>query len=226
MARIEIHNWKVVGDNDQVFEFVPPEYHTLYWEIPKWWWQGERAVYTSCARVDYLKEYEIYIDGTKPSMNIIIYADGNNIYFDKAVAVDRVLICRDVLPVNRRETDEYIDIDFTLPRDGYIVRWDGLDPLKVIDWGEITVENYFNCREIHKLPTLDSNESLAPKSTKILGVCTNIPLLPTLDEGLYSFINQLPTIDNEHPIESQLTTLFGKSVDIDSLPVLSNAYSA
>lgn len=225
MSAITVQNWKVVEDNSPYFQFVLPEYHVTYWEIPKWWWQGELTVYTSCARVDYFKEYEIYIDGTTPNMHIIIYADGNNIYFDEVVDVDRVLICRDVLPVNRRETDEYIDIDFT-PRDGYIVRWDGLDPINVIDWGEISVEDYFDCRPINKLPTLDSDEPLAPKSTQIFGVCTNIPLLPVLDEGLYSFINQLPTIDNEHSIESQLTTLFGKFVDIDSLPVLSNAYSA
>jgi len=224
MARITIHNWKEV-ETEGGFEYIEPEYGPFYWEVPKWWYRGNRTVYTSCTRVDYLNEYQIYIDGTTPNMHIDIYGDGQKLYFDHFVDVDRVLICRDLLPVNRRETTEYIDVDFS-PRDGYIVRWDGLDPLEVIDWGEISVEDYFLCRKIDKLPLLGSNEPLAPRSTNMFGVCVNIPQLPILDAGLYSFISQLPTIGNESTIESRLTTLFGKSVDIDSLPLLNDVYSA
>ena len=216
---------RVAADDDLIF--VPPIYSPVYWEIPRWWKIrkiDEPYKYESCARVDY-GIYQIYVDGTAPNMYIDIYVDGKFVYFNQWRSIRRALICKDLEAVNQRSTTEYIDIDFS-PRDGYIVRYDGLAGLDVINWGEIDLETYFDCKPIHKLPTLDSDEPLAPKSTRLFDVCVDINALPELDGLIFNSIFYLPTIDTETLVEQRLTALFRNSVDINSLPVLSDAYSA
>jgi hypothetical protein len=158
-------------------------------------------------------------------MYIDIYVDGKFVYFNKWRSIRRVLICKDLEAVNQRSTTEYIDVDFS-PRDGYIVRYDGLEGLDVINWGEIDLESYFDCKPIQKLPTLDSDEPLAAKSTRLFDVCVDINALPELDGLIFNSMFYLPTIDTETLVEQRLTALFRNSVDINSLPVLSDAYSA
>jgi len=217
---------RVTAGDDLIY--VPPTYSPVYWEIPRWWKIreiDEPYKYESCSRVDY-GIYQIYVDGTAPNMYIDIYVDGKDIYFNKWRSIRRVLICKDLEAVNQRSTTEYIDIDFS-PRDGYIVRYDGLEGIDVIDWGEIDdLEGYFDCKPIQKLPTLDSDQLLASKSTKLFGVCVNINALPILDNTRVNSIFYLPTIDTETLVEQRLTKLFSNSVDINSLPLLSDAYSA
>ena len=216
---------RVTANDDLIF--VPPIYSPVYWEIPRWWKIreiDEPYKYESCARVDY-GIFQIYVDGTAPNMYIDIYVDGKFIYFNKWRSIRRVLICKDLEAVNQRTTSEYIDVDFA-PRDGYIVRYDGLEGLDVIDWGEIEVENYFDCKPIDKLPTLDSDQPLAAKSTRLFDVCVNINSLPILDNTRVDSIFYLSTIDTETLVEQRLTKLFSNSVDINSLPLLSDAYSA
>ena len=215
-----------VTDSDELI-FVPPIYSPVYWEIPRWWKIreiNEPYKYESCSRVDY-GIFQIYVDGTAPNMYIDIYVDGKFVYFNKWRSIRRVLICKDLEAVNQRTTTEYIDVDFS-PRDGYIVRYDGLSGIDVIDWGEIEIENYFDCKPIQKLPTLDSNEPLAAKSTRLFEVCVDINALPLLDDEFFNNIFYLPTIDTETLVEQRLTELFRNPVDINSLPLLSDAYSA
>ena len=115
MATIKIHNWKVTDEDDtNALVFVPPEYHPTYWEIPKWWYKGDRTVYTSCVRVDIDDATSLYIDGTSPLMQIQIDWDGSAISFSNWRDIRRVLVIAkgNLGPVNRGSED-YTDFDFT-----------------------------------------------------------------------------------------------------------------
>ena len=116
MATIKIHNWKVAEEDDtNSLVFIEPEYHPTYWEIPKWWYKGDRTVYTSCVRVDVDNTMSLYIDGTSPLMQIQIDWDGSQFTFSNWRDIRRILgIAKDNLgPVNRDESDAYSDIEFT-----------------------------------------------------------------------------------------------------------------
>ena len=124
MSTIKIDGWKEVKDTDDpgLFIFVEPENSGYSWQVDRWWHDG-RIIYETCARVDH-EDSQIYIDGTTPSMKITIkYEDGNMVFSDYQ-DIRRVLICKDLLAVTRKETTEYIDIDFS-PRNGYVVRYNG-----------------------------------------------------------------------------------------------------
>ena len=133
MATIKIHNWKVVDEDDtNALVLVPPEYHPTYWEVPKWWYKGDRTVYTSCARVDLNDETSIYIDGTSPLMQLTLDYDGDNLRGSDWRDIRRVLVCAkgDLGAINRGDSDAYDDVEFF--RDYYITRVDNYAP-KVID---------------------------------------------------------------------------------------------
>lgn len=127
MSSITIENWKEVENEGNDFDYVPPEYHPTYWEVPKWWYKGKRTVYTSCARVDFTGGYSIYIDGTTPRMRLTIEWDGNDMRFTNEIDIRRVLICRDIELVNRGETTEYIDIYYDKKYPKFEIVFDGLD---------------------------------------------------------------------------------------------------
>lgn len=116
MSTITIENWKVTEDNSPEFQFVPPEYHVTYWEIPKWWYKGTYVCYTSCVRID-VGETSIYVDGTSPLMKFTLSwtagGEGSASFTDWR-CIDRAMILnKDNLgAVNRRESDEYIDVEF------------------------------------------------------------------------------------------------------------------
>ena len=133
MASIKIHNWKVADKDDtNTLVFVPPEYHPTYWEVPKWWYKGDRTVYTSCVRVDLNDETSIYIDGTTPLMQLTIDFDGDDLRGSDWRDIRRVLVCAkgDLGAINRGESDAYDDVEFF--KDYYITRVNNYAP-KVID---------------------------------------------------------------------------------------------
>ena len=133
MATIKIHNWKVVDEDDTgTLVFVPPEYHPTYWEVPKWWYMGDRTVYTSCVRVDLNNETSIYIDGTTPLMQLTIDYDGDSLRGSDWRDIRRVLVCAkgDLGAINRGDSDEYDDVEFF--QDYYITRVNNYAP-EVID---------------------------------------------------------------------------------------------
>ena len=133
MATIKIHNWKVADEDDtNTLVFVPPEYHPTYWEVPKWWYKGDRTVYTSCVRVDLNDETSIYIDGTTPLMQITLDYDGDKLRGSDWRDIRRVLVCAkgDLGAINRGESDAYDDVEFF--RDYYITRVNNYAP-NVID---------------------------------------------------------------------------------------------
>lgn len=116
MATIKIHNWEVAeADDTGALVYVDPEYHPTYWEIPKWWYKGERTVYTSCVRVDIDDATSLYIDGTTPLMQIQIDWDGSSITFSNWRDIRRVMaIAKGTLgAINRGESDAYTDFEFT-----------------------------------------------------------------------------------------------------------------
>lgn len=116
MATIKIHNWEVTeADDTGALVYVDPEYHPTYWEIPKWWYKGDRTVYTSCVRVDIDDATSLYIDGTTPLMQIQIDWDGSAINFSNWRDIRRVMaIAKGTLgPINRGESDAYTDFEFT-----------------------------------------------------------------------------------------------------------------
>ena len=79
MSSISIHNWKQTDIDGTAFEFIEPEYHPTYWEVPRWWYKGDSTVYTSCVRVDLNDATSIYIDGTTPLMQLTIDYDGDGL---------------------------------------------------------------------------------------------------------------------------------------------------
>ena len=114
MSLITVHNWKQTDIDGSAFEFIVPEYHPTYWEVPKWWYKGDRTVYTSCARVDVNDVTSVYIDGTTPLMQITIdWDEDNTIEFKDVRDIRRILICAkdNIGAINRDESDEYIDIE-------------------------------------------------------------------------------------------------------------------
>ena len=137
MATIKIHNWKQVDIDGSAFEFVEPEYHPTYWEVPKWWYKGDRTVYTSCVRVDLNDETSIYIDGTTPLMQITLDYDGNTLRGSNWRDIRRVLVCGkdDIAAINQGVSDAYDDVEFF--KDYYITRVNNyapevIDPLTVV----------------------------------------------------------------------------------------------
>jgi len=224
MAYIKINEWEELDKDSSLLEFVEPEYHPYAWNVKRWWYRGTQQPIETCVRVDYLKDVVVLIDATQPGMSIDVYALGNLFWFDNYTAeenssraIRRILIARDYQAVIRGESDEYIDVDFNV-RNGYIVRHDNLDPYDVIGWDDVTPE-YFNCTPIHSLPRLDSDDTLAFKSTLIFNLCVNIPALPLLS-GTYNTIAQLPTIGIAATPGLLLTRVFGKTIDVNLLPIL------
>ena len=129
MATIKIHNWKVVEEDDtNALVFIEPEYHPTYWEVPKWWYKGDRTVYTSCVRVDLNDTTSIYIDGTTPLMQLTIDYDGDKLRGSNWRDIRRVLVCAkgDLGAINRGESDAYDDVEFF--KDYYITRVDNYSP--------------------------------------------------------------------------------------------------
>ena len=134
MATIKIHNWKEVeADVTNELVFIKPEYHTTYWEIPKWWYKGKRTVYTSCVRVDLNDTTSIYIDGTTPLMQIQIDWDGSELVATNYRDIRRVMICDkdNLVMINRDLSDEYTDVEFE--RDSYITRYSNYSPAPILD---------------------------------------------------------------------------------------------
>ena len=132
MSTITIHNWKEVSNDGDNFVFVDPEYHPTYWEVPKWWYKGDRTVYTSCVRVDLNDTTSIYIDGTTPLMQLTIDYDGDKLRGSDWRDIRRVLVCAkgDLGAINRGESDAYDDVEFF--KDYYITRVNNYAP-EVID---------------------------------------------------------------------------------------------
>lgn len=132
MSSISIQNWKQTDIDGTDFELIAPEYHPTYWEVPKWWYKGERTVYTSCVRVDLNDETSIYIDGTTPLMQLTIDYDGNALKGSDWRDIRRVLVCAkgDLGAINRGESDAYDDVEFF--KDYYITRVNNYAP-EVID---------------------------------------------------------------------------------------------
>ena len=132
MSKITVHNWKQTDIEGSAFEFILPEYHITYWEIPKWWYKGDRTVYTSCVRVDLNDETSIYIDGTTPLMQLTLEYDGDKLRGSNWRDIRRVLVCAkdDLGAINRGESDAYDDVEFF--KDYYITRVDNYAP-EVID---------------------------------------------------------------------------------------------
>ena len=132
MSKITVHNWKQTDIEGSAFEFILPEYHITYWEIPKWWYKGDRTVYTSCVRVDLNDETSIYIDGTTPLMQLTLEYDGDKLRGSNWRDIRRVLVCAkdDLGAINRGESDAYDDVEFF--KDYYITRVDNYTP-EVID---------------------------------------------------------------------------------------------
>ena len=127
MSSITIHNWQPVSNEGNDFDYVPPAYHPTYWEVPKWWYKGDRTVYTSCARVDFTGGYQIYIDGTTPRMQLTMEWDGSKMLFKNEIDIRRVLICKNLGEVNRDETTEYIDVYYNKKYPKFEIVFDGLD---------------------------------------------------------------------------------------------------
>jgi len=224
MAYIKINEWREGDSDSDLLDFIAPEYHPYAWTVKRWWYSGSNQPIETCVRIDYQQDAVILIDGTQPGMRIDVYALGNNLWFDNYTAeangsraIRRVLIARDYKAVIRGESDEYIDIDFNV-RNGYIVRHDNLDPYEIIGWDDVTPE-YFQCTAIPFLPRLDTDDTLAFRSTLLFRSCVNIPALPLLS-GTYNTIAQLPTIGIATTQGQILTKVFGKTVDVNLLPIL------
>ena len=132
MSKITVHNWKQTDIEGSAFELIPPVYHVTYWEVPKWWYKGDRTVYTSCARVDLNEQTSIYIDGTTPLMEITLDYDGDKLRSPNWRDIRRVLICAkdDIAAINQGVSDAYADIEFF--KDYYITRVNNY-ALEVID---------------------------------------------------------------------------------------------
>jgi hypothetical protein len=116
MSSIVIKGWRVQKIEGDDFTYVPPEYHPTYWEVPKWWYKGDRTVYTSCMRVDGPKESTLYLDGITPLMQVTVTWDGDNtLDFSDIRSMTRARICAtsDLAAVSAGTSDEYIDIQFT-----------------------------------------------------------------------------------------------------------------
>ena len=133
MSSISINNWKQVAIDGTAFEFVEPEYHPNYWEIPKWWYKGGTSVYTSCVRVDLDAVTSIYIDGTTPLMQITFEWNGSELKATDYRDIDRVMICasNNLGPINRDESDDYTDVEFF--KQYYISRVVNYSPAPIVD---------------------------------------------------------------------------------------------
>ena len=126
MSKISIQNWKQTSIEGSAFELIPPVYHVTYWEVPKWWYRGDRTVYTSCVRVDVNDATSVYIDGTTPLMQITIdWDDNNTIRFENVRDIRRILILGkdNYGPVIRGESDAYTDVEF-FQGNNYTIRYD------------------------------------------------------------------------------------------------------
>ena len=132
MSSITVHNWKQTDIEGSAFEFIPPVYHVTYWDVPRWWYKGDRTVYTSCVRVDLNDETSIYIDGTTPLMQITLEYDGDKLRGSNWRDIRRVLVCAkdDIGAINQGVSDAYDDVEFF--KDYYITRVDNYTP-EVID---------------------------------------------------------------------------------------------
>ena len=132
MSSITVHNWKQTDIEGSAFEFMPPVHHVTYWEVPKWWYKGDRTVYTSCVRVDLNDVTSIYIDGTTPLMQITLDYDGNTLRGSNWRDIRRVLVCGkdDITAINQGVSDAYDDVEFF--KDYYITRVNNYAP-EVID---------------------------------------------------------------------------------------------
>ena len=132
MSKITVHNWKQTDIEGSAFEFIPPVYRVTYWDVPRWWYKGDRTVYTSCVRVDLNDETSIYIDGTTPLMQITLEYDGDKLRGSNWRDIRRVLVCAkdDIGAINQGVSDAYDDVEFF--KDYYITRVDNYTP-EVID---------------------------------------------------------------------------------------------
>ena len=127
MSSIIIHDWKEVKNEGNDFTFMPPEYHPVYWEVPRWWYMADEQVYTSCARVDFTRGYKIFIDGTTPLMHLKITWDGRNMKLTDEVDIRRILVCKDPNAVALGETTEYMDIRYNKYYPRFEIAFDGLN---------------------------------------------------------------------------------------------------
>ena len=109
-----------------------PSITSTYWEVPKWWYKGDRTVYTSCMRVDLNDATSIYIDGTTPLMQITLDYDGDKLRGLNWRDIRRVLVCAkdDIAAINQGVSDAYDDVEFF--KDYYITRVNNYVP-EVID---------------------------------------------------------------------------------------------
>ena len=136
MASITIKNWEVVEQEGGEVEFIEPEYSTYAWQIPKWWYRRGDKVYTNCARLD-VAGSSIYIDGTSPLMEITIEWEtvtrlNGTITATSWTDIRRLMVLNtdNLGPVNRRESDEYIDVEFD--KYSYRIRHDNYNGPDVI----------------------------------------------------------------------------------------------
>ena len=139
MSEITITKWKEVKNEGRDFYFINPAFTENYWKVCRWWYKGKQSPYVNCSRVDF-KGYQIYINGTTPLMNLRIQWDGKDMRLFDPVDIQRILICRDLVAVNRRETTDYMDIWYNKSYPKFEVIFDDLEiDIPIDDSAVITV---------------------------------------------------------------------------------------
>ena len=103
MATFTVKRWKEFETDDPSLSLVPPEHHPYAWLAPRWWYRGDRTIYETCAKV-VNSEYQIYIDGYTPAMEIEVTIGGGDIVLGDGCLTSTLKInaattlCCDLLP--------------------------------------------------------------------------------------------------------------------------------
>ena len=115
MATFTVKRWDEFESDDSSLILTPPEYHPYAWLVPRWWYRGKRMIYETCAKVEN-SEYQVYIDGYTPAMEIEITITGDEIDIPHHKDIRRVAITKDYAELLKPD-GEYLDINMEWSRD-------------------------------------------------------------------------------------------------------------
>ena len=131
MATFTVKRWNEFETDDPSLTLVPPEHHPYAWLAPRWWYRGERTIYETCAKV-VNSEYQIYIDGYTPAMEIEVTIGGGDIDIPYFKNIRRMAITQDYAELLKPD-GQYLDIDFEWQRGEYRVVKNDLPDTTPID---------------------------------------------------------------------------------------------
>jgi len=140
MSSFIVKGWNEFITDDSSYTLEPPQHHPYAWLAPRWWYQGGRVIYETCAKVTN-SDYEIYINSYTPAMQVEITIDGNGeIDIPYHRDIRRIAITQDYSEL-LKEDGQYADIDLEWKRDEWKIIKNTLPPSVPIDDAVVWTED-------------------------------------------------------------------------------------